>query len=502
MPYIAISKLRCLLLLCCLASVPSWGQSFVRLSQPLQRKESMRTYSLLYSDSAQYYALRTTPLFDFAEMEVYDKKMRLVRTTEVAPLSSKRFLSPLNLLGDLYLLRLNYQHDKEKDIYKGVSLYAHPIDSTRLTLRGDSINLIEPFTMKSNLYRGDFAVSPDRSKFLVFDYEEDGDIEGVAGLTNSITLRVYDLNFNLQWKRTINLAPENTVKRIVSIKKLRVSNEGTVGILVDIFRNEEERSYSLKKPTANPTLFFVGREPNDFMRFTPNLGDFFFNETDFNFDIQNNIIWFGCYSLRQYYQQVGIFSIKINADRTKVLYKKKHDFAPTLIAQILQKRKIKPLQELRNYRLASWRISPNGEVTMALEYQPPSTYNFRSHQVLVLRLSADGDLRWAVPIFKFGDLANTNEAFLSHYLMTWQDDVYIFYNTGINTENQAIVVKITADGQRSQRVLFNYIEQGELLCPRLSYPVGEGNVFVCLQSRFFKYYGFGIINLPALFATQ
>ena len=219
----------------------------------------------------------------------------------------------------------------------------------------DSIELIAPFKMTSNFYRGNFAVSPDRSKILVYDYEEEGDISGVNGLTNEVTLRVFDASFNKLWQRKVNLSPSGSPKRMVAIKKLRINNQGDVALLTDVFR--DHRSYSLRKTTADPTLYFVGKKKEDYALFKPNLGDYFFNQLNFTFDTDGNILWFGFFSKQRYYQQSGVFFIKINNKRTKILAKKIHHFTSEQIAELLNRKKVGKNAEGRSYKMTHWRLT-------------------------------------------------------------------------------------------------------------------------------------------------
>jgi len=470
-------------------------------SEPTKRKDTDRTHSLLHFDSANYYVFRIDERFKHTEIEVFDRQLQKKRTAIVSN-SNLSYFSPMNLLGNLYLLRMSYRYNREEDHYENVTMRAFPLDKDSLSVGKDSITLVEPFMMKSNFYKGDFAISPDKSKILVYEYEELGDIEGVKALTNSVKLSVYDINFKLLWKRTIDLAPEGTLNRLVSLKRLRLSNDGKVGILTDIFKSAENRSYESKKVTANPTLFFVGETTDDFMRFTPNLGDYFYNQMDFTFDNVGDIIWFGCYSSIRYYQQSGLFYIKVNKERTKILAKKQIAFSPELIAKTLGKR-ISSGRELRNFVLAAWRMLPDKSgFIINLEHRPFSTFNFKSHQILSLCIDNDGNLRWALPTQKWGNIAQEYEMFLSHYVAAVGSDVYLIYNNGVNSENQAVAVRIDSKGQRTEKLIYRYDTQETLICPRLSYSLGDGKVFLCLQSRYFNTYNFAILDLPMLFGQK
>lgn len=472
------------------------AQDYLIKSPVKDRVRTSRTHTLLNYDSTGFYALRFDKYLSYAELEHYDPVLNFKKTYVVTK-KSRKYIGVVNIASKLYLLYFRYVENKRENTHDKVSLYAKQLDPDTFALRPDSIELIEPFKMTSNYYRGNFAVSPDRSKVLVYDYEEEGDIDDVNGLTNKITVRVFDSSLKLLWKRTVNLSPDGGAKRTVSIKKLRVNNKGEVAILTDVFR--DQRSYSLKKVTADPTLFFVGRERNNFALFKPNLGNFYFNQINFTFDTEGNILWFGFYSKQKYYQQSGLFFIKINKDRTKVLVKKKHEFSQAQIAQLLNRKQVNEKAEARSYKLIHWRLTSKGGVVLSAEQQPSTSYNFKSNDILAIRLDSEGEIQWFQHIYKHGEQARRQKVFLSHYLFTKGDNTYLMYNQGLYSDGYAAAVKIDLEGNVTTRKFYTYEKQQELFCPLLSFRLKQPKVFICLQDRFFSNYRFALLDFETLF---
>jgi hypothetical protein len=413
---------------------------------------------------------------------------------------ARKYIGVVNLRSKMYLLYFRYKENKRENTHDQVSLYAKQLESDSFSLVSDSIELIAPFKMTSNYYRGNFAVSPDRSKVLVYDYEEEGDIDDVSGLTNEITLRVFDSTFKLLWKRSVNLSPSGGAKRTVAIKKLRVNNKGEVAILTDEFR--DQRSYSLRKITADPTLNFVGKETNNFALFKPNLGEYFFNQNNFTFDTEGNILWFGFYSAQKYYQQRGAFFIKINKDRTKILVKKRHEFTKEQIAQLLNRKKVNDKAEGRSYKLTHWRLTQEGGVVLSAEQQPSSSYYFKSNDILALRFDSEGEIQWFQHVYKHGEHPIKQKVFLSHYMFSKGKNTYLLYNKGLYSDGAAIAVKINSEGERSTRRFYTYEKQQELFCPLLSFRLKGSKAFLCLQDRFFSNYRFALLDFETLFKKK
>lgn len=484
----------------CLWAIKGYAQHdfsyYFKESKALPRTDANRTYSLLYNDSTGYYVLRFDKYQTQAELHHYDTLLQHRGSYDITD-KPRKYVGIISIQDKMYLIYFQYIENKIDNVYEKVSLYAKTIHPTTFQMSRDSIELIPPFRMESNYYRGNFAISPDRSKVLIYDYEEDGDISGVPGLTNKITMRVFDTRLKLLWMRTVDLSPTEQTQRVVAIKKLRINNEGEVAILTDVFR--KERAYDLKHVTADPTLYFVGKEPQNFARFTPNLGEYFFNQLDFSFDQEGNVLWFGFYSKQKYYQQSGAFFLKINAERTKVLVKKVHEFDEEFMREITNKLKTKIAPEPANFKLVHWRRNPGGGITLTAEHQPYSPASFKSNGIIAMELNANGEVVWKKYIYKLASQSKKMEPFLSHFLLLDDNNAYILYNEGIYSDGFSRVYQIDSTGKLRRRVVMTYDAHLEVVCPTLSASLGEGRVFVCMQDRFFQSHRVGVLNVRKLF---
>lgn len=491
--FLLIILLNCYSLSLCAQS------DYLTLSPLKERDRTNRTYTLLDYDSSGYSVLRFNRNLSYAELEQYSPLLKFKKTYVVTK-QKRKYVGVLNIHNYMAVLYFQYKENRQNQRHDGVSLYAMPINPDTFALEPDSIELIPPFNMESNFYRVNFAVSPDRSRVLVYDFEEEGDIDGVRGLTNKITLRVFDNTLYPLWKRTVNLSPDGSAKRTVAIKKLRINNEGEVAIMTDVFR--DQRSYHYKNVTADPTLFFVGKERQNFALFKPDLGEYFFNQCNFTFDDEGNILWFGFYSKQRYYQQSGVFYIKINKEKTKVLVKKRHDFTPEQLADILNRKHVRPNAEARSYKLLHWQLMSNGNLVVSAEQQPHAGLAFRSNDVILIQFDDEGELNWVRHIYKHDEQAERLKTFLEHYLCTDGTDTYVLFNQGLYSDGHAIAVRVDATGSMQMREFYSYQKQQELLSPRLSFRVGSPEVFLCWQDRFFSEYRFGLLNLKTLFEEQ
>ena len=218
------------------------------------------------------------------------------------------------------------------------------------------------------------------------------------------------------------------------------------------------------------------------------------------YDAEGNIIWFGFYSNRKYFQQAGFFYIKINAARNKILSKKISSFDTDLLKSLLKKNKLKASTELRNFETAYFKISKNGDLIVSAERRPYGVANHKSHDIIVLRFDSNGTLLWSKHIFKYNIFAQSLKVFLDHYLQIDNDDIYILYNQGIYAETGiAKAVKIDRNGKMTEKNVLSYLNAENVICPTLCSPLPEGKTFINLQSRFFKYHQSGILDFRKLF---
>lgn len=470
------------------------GAQGLFLGERQERLGNYKTYALLEYEENRFQILRFNKQFDKAETEIYDGQLKL-KGRYISSDRKRKYGGAMHIQDKNYLLYSYYKDNKRLQRYEDVSLYAKEILPDSFRLSPDSIALIPPFDMTERLYRGNFVLSPDGSKLLLYDYEEEGDIEDIRGLTNSIRLRVLDARLQLLWERKLDLSPNQSGKRVIAIQKLKISNQGVVAILSDQFR--EKRSYQLKKVTADPLVFFVGQKAEEFVRFTPKLGEFFYNEMDLLFDEEGNIYWTGLYSQKKYYKQGGYFFIKINAARNQVLTKYKQSFSDSLKARLLHRKlgRIKEKTELRNYKTISFRQLADGRLILLAEERPYGIHNFKSHNIFLLCFSEAGELLWEQSLLKHNSFPKSKASFLRPYLWEKAGKLYLLFNRGLyGRESGAYLAQIDAQGKLKEKQLLSYEFKDELLCPELSYPLEDGRLFLGLQSLYFRYYQFAFLE--------
>ncbi|MDC0231552.1 hypothetical protein OAK19_06255, partial [Aureispira] len=145
------------------------AQDYIIKSPLRECGKTSKTHTLLNYDSTGFYALRFNKHMDYGEVDHFDANLNFVKTYIVTK-KSRKYIGVINIANKMYLLYFRYIVNKQENTHDQVSLYAKQINPDIFCLVQDSIELIKPFRMTSNYYRGNFAVSPDKSKILVYDY--------------------------------------------------------------------------------------------------------------------------------------------------------------------------------------------------------------------------------------------------------------------------------------------------------------------------------------------
>lgn len=488
-----------LILIACIATVKLSAQNnkFFIESEVRKSDQANRVYGLWFQDieNEDFHILRTNTHMNLAFTDVYTKDLKHIKSVETC--NAKRFSGGIALQNNPYLLELKYKYDVHIKTYTDISFVGHRLNKASDKIGEDSTIMITPFILKENIFRGNFAISPDKSKLLLYHYTEDDEL-GIRGLTDEVELLVFDADLKLLWKRKVNLSPENYGKKIVVLKKFRINNQGSIGILTTIFKSENKRTYKSNTPTDIPSFFFVGRAENEFIHFKPTLPDYFFNEIDFAFDKENNIHLLGQYSTQAYMYQGGYIYMKLNATCTKVLAKTVTPYTAEFMKAAWGKNRLK-YNELVDFYLTSWRIiAETNEIVFTLERRSPSAISLKYQQVIVGKLDEKGQLLWINTIYKNTQEAEKYEAFLSHYMVPKENKVYVLYNSGIYDSNKAVIVQIDEKGNMREKPLFLNRNRETILCPILTQVVGD-KLLLTMQSTYFSVYNFGLLDLEAFF---
>lgn len=465
------------------------SQSLLRESSIFENKNRFKTYSLLSKKNESFAILRFSDDMKRNEIILLNEDLTL-KSKNMGCEQIRNYAGALNINDNLFFIYSQFKENKTLEQYEQVSLWLNRIDTHLMTCNSDSFALIAPFTLKAPLYKGNLSISEDHSKIVVFDYEEEGDVEGVEGLTEEIRLRVFDKHFHLLWSRKVDLTTHSAGRRMIAVQKVKVNNSGEVAILTDQFRTI--RSYQLKEVSCDPTLFFIGSEKNQILKFTPQLGDFFFNQSDIQFDKNNNLLWLGCFSEEKYHQQKGYYFIKIAADKSKVLERKIVPFAKEDL-EILCSKKTKEADHLK---LIHFKINEQDEIILSFERQPYSTHFLKSHSLYILSILPNGNLKWAHPHYKYNSFKYSLQPFLSHYVINSSNYTHILFNQGLYKEGgKACLLTIEKEGKARQTTLFEYQNQETILCPLQSFQLSENKVLLSFQSEFFNKFQFGILDL-------
>lgn len=125
---------------------------------------------------------------------------------------------------------------------------------------------------------------------------------------------------------------------------------------------------------------------------------YFYNQMDFTFDEAGQLYWFGFYCNRRYHLQDGLFFVKINAQRSKVLFKTREPFSDSLKVNMLSDKQVERGVELRSFELLPILLDKKGRLTISTEQR----IGVNIRDILIFRLQPDGFISWSQHIPQLG----------------------------------------------------------------------------------------------------
>lgn len=469
-----------------LAQNTQWSELFTR-------EQTNRAEALLHEDSDGYTVLRYSDDFQYGEIEQLDTALQKRTSKMLFDLKKNRYIGLLEMKDRYWLLYsiweqlpMNENAEVETTPDRKVGIYALALEPGSFRLSKDSVVLMPVQTISADIFEVDIALSPDKSKLLLYSYTAENKYGDITNLSDYLRLQVWNADLQPLWEREVNLAPKEADKKRVAIKKAAVDNQAQVVVLTDVFR--DIRSYRGKTVTADPNLYFVGPQKEQFGRYQPDFGDYFYNQMDFTFDESGQLYWVGFYSNRRYHLQDGLFFVKINAERNKVLFKTRQPFGDSLKAKMLSDKQVERGVELRNFEMRHLLLDSEGRLSISAEQHTGNSIR----DILLFRLKPDGFVDWAHHFPQLGGYPPRELLFRRHYIFQRGDTVHLLYNQGTYGPDQLRHCWIAPNGRLSTVDLWDNQKAGGVLAPERIRPLTDGRLFFILQSRFFKYYRYVI----------
>jgi hypothetical protein len=343
----------------------------------------------------------------------------------------------IELNGNLY--SLNYVKTKED-----ISLTAEGVDKVSLALSGskDYIYNFKLIKGRNNSY-GEYlnAVSNEELRAAyVIEHPGERDSKSEA------TVKVFNDNFELQWKNKINLKSTNKLTDIYSIT---VSDEGTVYILTKVYkpknerdRNERDYEFYLLSVTEE------GIESEEKLQLQDNY------IKDLKLDIGKNgeLMCAGFYS-KEGFRNDGVFYMTLDAENYSVkgVSMKKFDLDfitdgnGKIEKNITKKRADKGKDVgLKYINFRDIIVKEDGGALIIGEYynsyttmqtdangSTTTTWHYHYDDIYVVSISPEGKIDWSIKIPKDQYSKNDYGMFSSFFLFVYENKLHIIFNDNL-----------------------------------------------------------------------
>jgi hypothetical protein len=386
--------------------------------------------------------------------------------------------------GRIFLLVARYRYNRTAELqYAAVQQpdFRIPPDSMELSLRaldpitllpdGDSVCLVPMHFRENKSHRAVLAFSPDSSRMacaLLPDYPHER-FPGTTWLLDTpgdrFRYAVVDDRLDLLRTDTAQL-PVRRLGEQVRIRDWAVDNRGDVAMAADVCVREGD--YRPGEPPLRPTLFFLplGEQKT---RFYEIQGSEYLHSLTLRFDAADRLYCTALYSPTDHGHSRGVFWLKIDAAKEKILQRKLVPFPDTVLSPLIGQRRAKRSGQLEWLDLYHVERCDDGGMLFVAEVQQAINEAYQYGLTLVFRLQPNGDWAWGKGFPK--SLSETGAAvqFLSFSLKKKEKKHYLFFNQSTRLDGSAVCYELDDQGNCRRTAQWKHDDHGQfLLCPTLT----------------------------------
>ena len=309
------------------------------------------------------------------------------------------------------------------------------------------------------------SVSPNETK-LAYVIEFPGDRKQEA----KSTVKLFNDNFELLWKKNIVLKSTRELSQIYSIS---VGDDGLVYILSRVWderrereRNERNYEFYLTVVTEN------GEETTRKLA----LEDYFINELKLNINTEGKLVCGGFYSNMRGVSE-GVFYLSLNPETFEIeklsLKKFDLDFITDGLSNRAKQKTQKRSKRGKDVGLAhvDFRdiiMREDGGAVLVGEYvniftttvtnadgSTSSTTHYHYDDIYVINIDPSGEIEWAKKISKIQHSSNDGGFYSSFFLFVGEQELNFFFNIRENRENILHAVSIDGTGNQVSKDIVN-----------------------------------------------
>lgn len=376
--------------------------------------------------------------------------------------------------------------------------------------------LIDEFESKRwNSGEYDVMLSPDSSLFMVYHK-----LGFRKKSKDTFSFHVYSLSLDLLWEKRLELPASSGA---FEIDQYLLDNAGNVLLLSGMSPKKVDADANrINTRKKEYILFTYSWAENKLKEFNINLKDKWVISAICALTPEGNICIGGFYSKDQYFTIGGSFFFTMNGQSREVTASGLVVFDKELLNEFLSGRQAEKGNELSDFYFDHLVIKPDGGAYMIAEQYYISerittdpntgmrvvTYYYNYLDILVLKVTPDGQIEWSKKIPKDQSTADDKGRYSSYALFESEDQLYFLFNDhGDNLtllldepsaelrsfsnsrKSVSTVVSVNERGEMNRSALFSFRETGTILRPKLYRQLDSSSGVI--YGQFKKTYRFG-----------
>lgn len=363
-----------------------------------------------------------------------------------------------------------------------------------------------------------FRVSQDSTKLLVYH-----DTPYDKKSNESFSLKVFRTDLTLLWEKRLELPYD---KGSFEINDYVVDNSGDVYMVSGITAEKNTSSQNWKSARRKRyVLVSYSWQDNKVKEYDVNLKDKWIISLTTGVDPNNNLVIGGFYSNDQYFTVAGTFFFAIDGDSKTIRNKGLMPFSEAFLKQFMSEKRVEKGRELPDFYFDHFVLAEDGSALVVAEQYYVServttdfttgrtvvTYIYNYDDIIVVKINKDGVMEWAQKIAKEQSTSNDKGAHSSYALARAGDKLHFIFNDHPDNielirqdpgadlrsytnlkKSVAAIATIDIDGFTMRDVLFDSMDGGTFLKPKVYYQPNEQSII--LYAVYKKHYKFGRID--------
>ncbi|MFN3917485.1 MAG: hypothetical protein ACK4K0_07060 [Flavobacteriales bacterium] len=358
---------------------------------------------------------------------------------------------------------------------------------------GDVVSLVSIENARNSYFGApEIQETPDGKRVVVFFQQQDKNTTAA-----SLHFSCFNIDLSPVWKKTLEIGLRDFKRKYI---ELAVDGKTNVFLLSAIEINDKK---ARKLAGKNLEILSYYPEENIVKEFEIDLGNKWLSSASLRYSPTGMLYVGGFYSNQPDERGIaGTFFLSINPETRQTDASTLKPFDRQLLSEFYSESKLNKEQQLPSFRFSKFIVKPDGGVYFAAEqyYEtvttymdyysyynafPTTTVNYYYNDIVVVSVSATGEIEWTKKIAKKQSSTNDKGYYLSFALHYDGNNLYFLYNENPKNlsesairENRvkymsnsaravAAMVIVNPKGETSKKALFSGKDSGTILRPKI-----------------------------------